>query len=319
MKTHTRLVFLVVWALAFGLLLLLGWILAVSGDPLPEPGISMPAATIYYRGEESEPNDTIDMANPMGSFWTMVGHLPVTQPLDMDWYQLTLRDGDTDQRYIANLEEALPCADDFLTLGLFDADGARVAENTGVGSVAIWWSPEVITYYLKAWSDDKFGVADHDIPYELSVLPAPTLTPYPQETTLHLSFHEGAPGSLITVTGFNFPYGDQISIWLNGHFIGAVPGHWWCQFQLDTAYAEEGLYIVVTQADSVTAAERFVMATDQPLREPIGDGPIFPVPRNIAFSAQQLLPIAVNENLSEAVLTECEDALKRELWEERRQ
>jgi hypothetical protein len=295
-KTQTRLVFLVIWALAFGLLLLLGWILAVNGDPLLEPGISMPAATIYYRGEESEPNDTIDTANPISSFWTMVGQLPVTQSLDIDWYHLTLRDGDIGQLYEANLEEALPCADDFLRLGLFDADGDRVGENAGFGSVAIRWSTEVFTYYLKAWSDDAFGVADHDIPYELSVLPAPTLTPYPEETVLHLSFREGAPGSLITVTGFNFPYSDQISIWLNGRFIGAVPGYGWCQFQLDTAYAEEGLYIVVTQADSVAAAERFVLATDQPLRDPMGDGPIFPVPYNIAFSNQQRLPIVVNEN-----------------------
>ena len=292
-RTRANLVFATISILAFGLLLFLSRAFSVSGDPADQ-GIEMPAATVYHEGEESEPNDTMDTADSMGSFWIMDGRIPFTRTLDVDWYRLTLRRSDIGRDYQAALEETGPFADNYLNLSITSAEGAEACGKDGFGDTGVLWVPEVITYYLTVWWNRKPGI-DHDIPYELTVHPAPTQTPYPEEPALHLSFREGAPGSLITVTCMSFPDGDQISIWLNGRFIGAVPGRGGGQFQLDTTHADEGLYLLITRAQPVTVGAYFILDADQPLREPIGDGAIFPVPCCIAFTSQQLMPFVANQ------------------------
>ncbi len=126
-------------------------------------------------------------------------------------------------------------------------------------------------------------VAGRDSDYELAVLPGPTPgptptttpSPFPYVPTLNVSYREGPPDSVIAVTGSGFPQCDEVSIWLNGRSIGAVPGYGWFQFQLDNARAAEGWYIIVAQAGPVTAAEFFRVDAQEAVREPVGDGPVF--------------------------------------------
>jgi len=126
------------------------------------------------------------------------------------------------------------------------------------------------------------------------VLPAaPTSTPYYyEEPYLNISFHEGAPGSLFSITGANFPDTQQASIYVNTRFVGAVPcAYGWFELVLDTTGTDEGLYIVVAATPTVSAAQFFTVEANQRVREPVSDGPIFPVPAGIAFFERWLLPL----------------------------
>ena len=134
------------------------------------------------------------------------------------------------------------------------------------------------------------------------VAPTPTPTRMPNGPTLYISYREGAPGSIFTLTGTQFPAGEQVSIWINGHFIAALEAVGgssnWFIFHLDTAHANEGLYIVTAQTQSVVTRESFVLDSHEPVREPItgpvfDTAPVFSVPANIAFTSQSFLPLII--------------------------
>jgi len=105
------------------------------------------------------------------------------------------------------------------------------------------------------------------------------------------------------LSGLSYPAGEDVSVWVNGHFIAAieaVPGSSnWFIFHLDTAQANEGLHIVVAQTQSVTTAERFVLDNTEPVRQPtegpvFDDAPVFQVPAGVAFSSHGFLPFITN-------------------------
>jgi hypothetical protein len=270
MKNRLRLLFPVTMVFSFGLLLWLSPVFSIKNVPAADRTPFAPAATVFYQGQESEPNDVQAQANPMGAFWTMAGRIPVTQTDDVDWYRVTVPEEDLGRPYQAELEQPNPCARGFLQLGSVD------------------WTSKTITRYLSV-RGFALEPVDHDIEYELTVQPAPTLTPYPDYPAIHLSYREGAPGSIIQVTALNLPESDQVSITLNGRFIGAVADAGWATFQLDTTYADEGLYLLVVEAGSVDVVELFALDAEQPWRESENWGAVFYVPRGIAFTDQQFL------------------------------
>lgn len=132
---------------------------------------------------------------------------------------------------------------------------------------------------------------------DLTATPSPTSTPLPTETprptqtaipngpTLYISFQEGAPGSMFSLTGLSFrPVSPQVTILVNGVFIGAIPGsQGWFVFYLDTTNAPEGLYIVVTQTETITRSVSFLLDNTLPIRPRVelGPGAIFPLPYGI--------------------------------------
>ena len=132
------------------------------------------------------------------------------------------------------------------------------------------------------------------------VAATPTPTRMPSGPTLYVSYKEGAPGSVFTLTGLQFPAGEQVSIWINGHFMAALEAVGgssnWFIFHLNTTYANEGLYIVTAQTQSVVASESYSLDSQAPVREPItgpifDTAPVFSVPVNIAFTSQLFLPL----------------------------
>jgi len=123
--------------------------------------------------------------------------------------------------------------------------------------------------------------------------PMPTQTQAPYEPTLYISFREGAPGSIFTLTGLGFHDvpNDPVTITVNGQYVGTISGSsGWFVFLLDTTNADEGLYIVVVQTPGVTTSEYFRLDANEPLRQPINTGPTFMIPAGIAFISQQFLP-----------------------------
>jgi hypothetical protein len=104
---------------------------------------------------------------------------------------------------------------------------------------------------------------------EVTIAPTPTQTPASYDPILYISFREGAPGSIFTLTGLS--YRD-------------VP---------NTKDAEEGVYMVHVQTPGMEKTESFRLDPDEPLRPPINPGPEFMIPAGIAFTNQELLPAAM--------------------------
>ena len=80
--------------------------------------------------------------------------------------------------------------------------------------------------------------------------------------------------------------------------------HWFI-LHLDTEYADEGLHIVIVQAQWITTKEFFILDSNEPVREPLrrpvfDEAPIFPVPAGIAFTSQ----VTVCELLLKALRSE---------------
>lgn len=131
--------------------------------------------------------------------------------------------------------------------------------------------------------------------------PIPTSTPIPEGPTLHISYQEGAPGSIFTLSGLAFPPDQAQSVWVNGHLMTVMapnPGQYetWFIFHLDTQQADEGKYSVMVQTQSVTRLARFLLDANEPVREPIRGSvfdraPVFSVPPGIAFSHRLFLPL----------------------------
>jgi hypothetical protein len=133
--------------------------------------------------------------------------------------------------------------------------------------------------------------------------PQPTSTPMPRGPTLYISYREGAPGSLFTLSGLQFPADQPQSVWINGHLITVLapnPGYSsaWFIFHLNTQQADQGSYLVQVQTQSATTLERFRLDAHEPVRQPIeGPGfdqaPVFSVPDGIAFTHGLFVPFII--------------------------
>ena len=89
------------------LFLFLGQAMVVSGDGSQSVLFGLPEAPLAQGATETEPNDTIDTANPIDVNLTMAGTIPIARTGDIDWYRLTLPDTDLGRDYRATLEEVL--------------------------------------------------------------------------------------------------------------------------------------------------------------------------------------------------------------------
>ena len=109
---------------------------------------------------------------------------------------------------------------------------------------------------------------------------------------LAINYSSGAPGSLFTLTGSNFPANGTATISINKHNLGTVPtdpsGGF--VFILDTGQGSPGHYIVTATLNSNASAE-FVLDPSEALHPQEGSGTIFIVPDGIAYTNFIYLPL----------------------------
>lgn len=113
---------------------------------------------------------------------------------------------------------------------------------------------------------------------------------YGSAPALAVSYDLGAPGSVFTVTGYNFPAGRTVTISVNGRALGTVQASETGTFSLalTTDEADAGVYLV--WADGRAATTRFELAAGAPLREGDDELSAFVVPAGIA-GARVSLPL----------------------------
>ena len=129
------------------------------------------------------------------------------------------------------------------------------------------------------------------------------IPPVPELTVNHST---GKPGSYFTFTGQNYPLTYQGLVTVNAHPVGIVQvnGSGGFTFELSTTagdplhltlsdVTEEGLYIVVVEADYARASARFVVNNDAPLWPSSGSEIIFAVPAGIAYKYFTYLPMVI--------------------------
>jgi hypothetical protein len=128
--------------------------------------------------------------------------------------------------------------------------------------------------------------------------PSPTITPASYDPILYISFREGAPGSIFTFTGGSYRDipNNPVTIQVNGRTIGPIDGsQGWFVFLLDTANAEEGIYIVHVQTPGLEKTEFFRLDASQSVRQPINSGPKLMMPAGIGFTHQHWLPVVMRK------------------------
>jgi hypothetical protein len=187
MSKRASLALVFVPAVSFGLLLFLSQTTTVSGGGLEEQALSLPGAPLLQGANESEPNDTIDTADPIDVNLTMIGSIPIAQPSDIDWYRLILPVADLGRDFRGTLEESDPDSTYKLELNLYNAEGSLVESASSGSSTSLEWTSSVITYYLRVRATEfNVGAAPGDADYELTILrfaadptPTPTATPVP--------------------------------------------------------------------------------------------------------------------------------------------
>jgi hypothetical protein len=128
---------------------------------------------------------------------------------------------------------------------------------------------------------------------EATTAPTPTQTPASYNPILYISFREGAPGSIFTLTGLSYRDvpNNPVTILVNGRNLGSLDGsQGWFVFLLNTKDAEDGLYMVHVQTPDLEKTEFFRLDPNEPLRQPINSGPEYMIPAGIDFTKQELLP-----------------------------
>lgn len=130
------------------------------------------------------------------------------------------------------------------------------------------------------------------------------MTPAPYEATLYISYREGAPESVFTLSGSMFPRDAQVSILANGRLLATLDAKSgssnWFQINIDTENAAEGLYILQATSNTVQDSERFRLDEDEPHREPwVEDVQTVWVPAGIAYTERLFLPVV---GVSEGVI-----------------
>jgi predicted outer membrane repeat protein len=119
---------------------------------------------------------------------------------------------------------------------------------------------------------------------------------YGPSAALDINYDAGAPGSVFTLLGRNFPANAIAAISVNGTALGTIPtdGSGSFSFLLSTANADEGTYFV-TAAVNPSAVVRFILSSDELTRPQEGSGPVFDVPAGIAYTESVFLPIVMRE------------------------
>jgi len=144
-------------SLAWGILpaLLLGLFLVWSSayyaktESSPRSAPPAPAWPTPQPEEESEPNDSMTTANSIEPYDTMLGQIPFTPTLDVDWYRLLLLPSEIGLRYGATLKQTNSDPPDGLGLGVFDADGGLIDFSSYNWPVHVYWTSTDITHYLQ--------------------------------------------------------------------------------------------------------------------------------------------------------------------------
>jgi hypothetical protein len=130
------------------------------------------------------------------------------------------------------------------------------------------------------------------------VAPSPTLTPASYDPILYISFREGAPGSIFTFTGEGYHDipNNPVTIWVNGRKIGTMDGSLgWFVFMLDTANADEGLYVVHVRTPGLEKTEFFRLDASLLVCQPKNIGTKFMIPAEIGFTRQKFLPVVMRK------------------------
>jgi hypothetical protein len=186
MSKRASLTLVLMPAVLFGLLSFLSQTTAVSGSSLDSQPLSLPANPLLQGASETEPNDTVDTANPIAINLTVQGRIPLAQTGDIDWYRLVLSGADLGRDFRATLEELDPEAEYRLELNLYDSQGSLVQSASAASSTSVDWSSSVITYYLRVRATDFDTIVGKDAIYGLTVLrfaaqptATPTATPVP--------------------------------------------------------------------------------------------------------------------------------------------
>jgi hypothetical protein len=114
-----------------------------------------------------------------------------------------------------------------------------------------------------------------------------------QPMMLEINYVSGMPGSFFTVTGFNFPQNDEVTILVNNVVLGpvATDSIGSLIFLIDSTGADVGHYSVITD-EAASPRVQFQLDMDEPLRPQEGEGVIFTLPAGIAYTLL-LLPIVL--------------------------
>jgi hypothetical protein len=209
MGKRASVILIVMPAALFGLLVFLSRTSSVRGSGLGGQVFSLPGAPLLQGALESEPNDTLETADPLEVNLTIRGAITVGNKSDLDWYRLTLPAADVGRDYRASLEELDPDPDYKLELNLYDAEGDLIDSQSAGSTTALDWTSSVITYYLRVRASD-YSEAVKDADYHLTVVrfdePTPTATTVPwDQCEPNDSFDETCSLSVgVTKTGLNF-------------------------------------------------------------------------------------------------------------------
>lgn len=109
--------------------------------------------------------------------------------------------------------------------------------------------------------------------------------------TLSINHKTGAPGSIFTVNGINFPANKTTTVTLNGRFLGTEPtdSNGELTFLLDASAAEEGAYMATVKVNP-SADLWFSIDSTAPTHTPDGSGTIYSIPSGIGFDEFSFLP-----------------------------
>lgn len=119
---------------------------------------------------------------------------------------------------------------------------------------------------------------------------------YSDGPILVINYDTGAPGSSFTISGFNYPANQQVTIKANGHVLGTATTNKDGSFVIQITSSidsEEGYYEIKAEVNSegdaadrlsliATASVRFQLRAAAPLRTAEGTAPSFALPQGIA-------------------------------------
>jgi uncharacterized delta-60 repeat protein len=178
---------------------------------------------------------------------------------------------------------------------------SRLNSNGEIPACAAMDNSNAVVSNASAITQDTSGIveASSAISTTTNVLPqdaaseTSVICEFAAPPDLAINYTSGKPGSLLTLTGSDFPPNSQAMIVVNGSTLTstlAVDGFGGFVFLLDTSQADVGRYFVTATANPSATAD-FVLDLNAPLRPQEGSGPILNVPSGIAFTRLVYLPL----------------------------